>query len=91
MADITDKLNYLPIDKATTTPTDWGPWELLAQRYWVVHPEHGLAFYDPSGRGRRISPQCNTNEKLVARLEPEGHEIRYFHRVWLRHDCNDYK
>lgn len=87
---IVDKYSYMPLEKATRTPTDGFCWELYAERFWIVHPEKGIAFYDPAGKGRRISPQCNSAEAVAARLRPEGHEVQYIARVWVRHNCSDY-
>lgn len=84
------KYTYLAQEKATKTPTGQQFWELYEERYWVVHPDKGLAFYDPQGKGRKISPQCNSIRGIVERLLPEGHEVQYLARVWMPHDCRDY-
>lgn len=56
-------------------------------RYWVIHPEKGLAFYD-KGFG---SPQCNDNEEIAKRLCPEWGAVVFIERVLVPCDINDYK
>lgn len=86
----TARLTYRAVDKFTKPPPKSGIFELIAESYWVVHPERGIAFYDPTGRGIRSSPQCNQHKSIVERLCPDGHEVRYIAQVWLGHDCSEY-
>jgi len=52
------RLGFVSIDKATS-PRDG---MVLTDRWWIVHPDHGVAFYQPYGRG--WSAQCNTDRRL---------------------------
>ena len=73
---IAKDVTYIPFDEATK-PRDG---EVLTNRWWVVHPEMGLAVF------RRHSPQCNSDrrlpESLIARRYP-GHESRFFEIVYI--------
>jgi hypothetical protein len=62
-------LTYIPFDEATC-PRDG---EVVCDRWWVVHPDKGLAVF---GRG---SLQCNISKSLPERLAVSyaGHEVRF--------------
>lgn len=68
---------YVPEDIATT-PAEG---HCFVNRWWAVHPEHGVAFYAASrrlfldpGETDEPSPQCNSDERtaraLTARINP---------------------
>ena len=55
---------YVPIEKATIPAGS----HCLVDRYWIVHPEKGIAFYAQLfgyGSSDEPSPQCNTSEYVV--------------------------
>jgi len=55
----TGSLGFVSIDKATA-PRDG---MVLTDRWWIVHPDHGIAFYQPYPR-RGWSAQCNADRRL---------------------------
>lgn len=79
---LVEKLEYVALDEATL-PRDG---EVLTDRWWVVHPEKGLAFYRPHPKRRFRAPQCNSDrrmpEHLVAEMYP-GHEVRYVEAAYV--------
>jgi hypothetical protein len=61
---------FLPLDEAQR-PSEPGAYMHYVDSWWVVHPELGLAFWNPVGRrsGRRRSeglgaPLCNSSEAI---------------------------
>lgn len=52
------KFFYVPVHIAVT-PKEGHCW---VDRWWAVHPEHGVAFYIS---GDLISPQCNKNREIT--------------------------
>jgi hypothetical protein len=74
-------LEYVPFEEATT-PRDG---EALTDRWWVVHPEYGIAYYRVHPKGAYRAPQCNHNEAIArdicARLYPD-HEVRHMPAVF---------
>jgi hypothetical protein len=76
VSDYEQKLTYVPFDEATT-PKDG---EVLTNRWWVVHPEHGLAYFSRRPTDRHKSAQCNGDrrlpEKMVGEMYP-NHEVRF--------------
>ena len=83
------RYRYLPCSKTMFTPREDGFYELLTDRWWVVHPGKGLTFYI-GPRGKNFSPQCNRSRALVENLCPDDHEIWFIPEAWLPHDCHDY-
>jgi hypothetical protein len=61
---------FLPLSEALN-PSHEGTFTHYTSRWWTVHPEKGLAFYNPVGRnGRRRrdglgSPQCNSDRRCA--------------------------
>jgi hypothetical protein len=90
-----DDYVFVPVDVAMVPPN--GLIEHFADRWWCVHPEKGLAFYNPrNSRGRRTgagSPQCNSSETLARAIGERccpWAEIRFIHSVFRRIDVHDY-
>jgi hypothetical protein len=61
---------FLPLDEAAS-PVEPGAYMHYVGGWWVVHPERGLAFWNPVGKrnGRRRSeglgaPLCNSSELI---------------------------
>lgn len=88
------RLVYMPeaeIDKAD------GICSVLRNRWFMVHPERGLLFYQISkqrrGRIRGASPQCHDSkeaaEYLRKKLWPWA-ELRFYERVIVPIDMRDY-
>lgn len=83
------KFIYVPIEVATTPMNG----EALVNRWWTVHPQHGLAFYWIANgyyRTEEPAPQCNQNryvaEKLCRSIHQDGdHEVRFVPVVFARH------
>lgn len=75
---------YVPIEEATT-PRDG---EVITNRWWVVHPEHGLTFWRLSPKDTYRAPQCNSNEAITrdiaSKIHPD-HEVRLIPAVYLGH------
>ena len=80
------KITFMPLEEATAVPGD-GFWNIMADRWWSHVPEKGLIFYGNS-------PQCNSNEglarALARRIWPDAVVI-FLPRVYLKHDCADYR
>jgi hypothetical protein len=83
---------FVPVDQLTSPPE--GHVDHLGQRWWMVHPEKGLAFYNPhrrSGHGNPYgSPQCNSNKKISERLCQPWAEVRLIDHVFLPLKMQDY-
>ena len=94
---------FLPVDEAVS-PAKGGFFQHYVDAWWAVHPERGLAFYNPpntrTGRRRHHglgSPQCNTDERIsrsvagktVSSLWPEV-RIEQFPSVWVPASLSDY-
>lgn len=104
MSDISkDDYVFLPVEEAVS-PRGGTYFQHYVDHWWVVHPEHGLLFYNRKNRrtGRRWqrglgSPQCNTDERIskmvgdktLAILWPDI-EIRQFPSVWVPINISDY-
>jgi hypothetical protein len=99
-----DDYLFLSLAEATA-PTKGGFFQHYLNGWWVVHPDKGLAFYNPkhvrTGRrqlGRWGSPQCNTDERIsrevgmdcASSLWPEI-EVRLIPSVWVPIDLRDYR
>jgi hypothetical protein len=84
-----DKFTFLPEEEAIN-PTKGQYFELMNDQWWVVHPDRGLAFYNPS-RNQRAGlgyPQCNIDETIARALSDDGHldwphEVKFFSRVFV--------
>lgn len=75
----TAKIEYVSIAEATT-PRDG---EVLTNRWWVVHPEHGITFYRMDRRYR--APQCNSDERISRHICDKmypGHDIQFIPAVY---------
>jgi hypothetical protein len=78
-----DRLEYVSLKEAAT-PRDG---EVITNRWWVVHPEDGIAFYRmPQARFR--APQCNHDERIARdlcdKLYP-GHDVALVPVVFVGH------
>ncbi len=79
---------FVPIETATVPPG--GLIEHFRDRWWLVHPERGVAYY-VGARGKDASPQCNGDEAVARRLfTPDWAEIRFIPSVFRRIDPHDY-
>lgn len=54
--------------------------------WWIIHPEHGLAFWKKG----YAHPQCNTNKSIAEHLKPNWGEVKFFERVLAPLDIRDY-
>jgi hypothetical protein len=76
---ILDKIHYVTLEELTT-PRDG---EVRVNRYWVYHPEKGIAFYKTLGS---LVPQCNGSEditkSIISGMYP-GHEAKFVHVAYL--------
>lgn len=81
---IQDKYIFMAMDKATTPPS--GIIQHLKNRYWIVHPQKGLAFYRSYN-----SPQCNENAKICARLKPDGMDVLFVPSAFIPVKLSDYR
>jgi hypothetical protein len=94
-----DDYVYVPIEKAAT-PIN-GHVDCLLNMWWAVHPEKGLAFYNPRGRnGKRKTrgwgnpygaPQCNKSEQVTRKLARPPHEVQQVEIVYLPLDTRDFE
>ena len=76
---------YLPKDEAVK-PREG---HCYVDRWWIVHPEKGLAFYlspHATKDDRFTSPQCNSNKAVTEVLHKKmysDHEIKFFTAVYV--------
>jgi len=72
-------MNYIhvPIETATQPKGH----SCHCDKYWMHHPEKGLAYYILPGTTKaslcmdeRLRPQCNDNEHIVKRFLKDGYE-----------------
>ena len=76
-------VTFIPLNRLTR-PTDGK--RVLADRWWVVHPEHGALIY------KRYSPQCNTHPSLPQRLIENrypGCEVQFIPVAYVEPDPPD--
>lgn len=77
---------YVSIEEATKPKEGY---TAMLDRWWVVHPEHGLTF--AKFKSFR-APQCNHDrrlpEDLIASFYP-GHEARFMPLVFVRPEPED--
>lgn len=79
------RMLYANIDKVSIPKTGY----VLVNKYWCVHPDKGIAFYEKSKFGifnlDRLSPQCNSNrwvsEMVVKNME--GHTVQKIAAVYM--------
>lgn len=86
MATTEDRLVFIPLEEATTPPG--GLIEHLKDRWWIVHPEKGVAFHDK----KAMSPLCNGNEGIT-RLLAESYPwavVQFIPSVFRRIRALDY-
>ncbi len=82
-----DNYEFVPFEEATTPPA--GLIDHMKDRWWMVHPERGLAFYKS---GKNLSAQCNGDERITRKFA-DAHdwaEVRFIPSVFRRIDPNDY-
>lgn len=89
---------FISLDKADL-PRE-GVFEHYVDYFWLVHPEKGLAFWNPKSkvtgkRGRRFgSPQCNSSKDIaymVAKKTKWPHEVRQIPLVFVPIDIREYQ
>jgi hypothetical protein len=92
-----DDYVFLPVDQATTPPD--GIIMHYRDYWWAVHPEKGLAFFNPRNRrgqrthGRYGAPQANPHETISRRVSgyhPFPHEVRKIPSVFVPVNIGDY-
>ena len=97
-----DDYVFLPVEEAVS-PKGGTYFQHYVDAWWMVHPEHGLLFYNPKNprtgrcRLRHGSPQCNTDKRIAemagaktaGSLWPEI-EVRLFPSVWVPIRISDY-
>lgn len=81
---------YIPEDVATT-PAEG---HCFVNRWWAVHPEHGVAFYASNrrpllepGEEDEPSPQCNSDEytaRALTRHNKPDCIVKLIHAVYIR-------
>ncbi len=80
----------VPIAEMIEPPTDDGVYKLMTDRYWAVDMAHNLLFYKSLA-----CPQCNSTEAITQMfIRNDGHPacgVRFISKVWIPHDCSDYK
>ncbi|UXN70929.1 hypothetical protein N8A98_07000 [Devosia neptuniae] len=89
------RLVYLP---ETNVMDVKGHCDVIRNRWWVVHPERGLIFWQPETRRRKgqltgAAPQCNSDEtitrRVIAKLYPWA-EVKQVPLVLLPISMSDY-
>lgn len=82
-----DKFEFVPVEEAIIPPP--GLIDHMKDRWWIVHPDKGLAFFKSRGS---LSPQCNGDERITRRLS-EAYpwaEVRFIPSAFRRINPNDY-
>jgi hypothetical protein len=95
-----DDYRFLPIGEAVH-PAGGGFFQHYVNYWWAVHPEKGLAFYNPAERGgRRMrrglgAPQCNTDKRISQLVRDESipwpAEIQLIESAWVPVNISDYQ
>jgi hypothetical protein len=83
---------FLPIPLAVAGPSH-GFVQVMSGRWWCVHPEKGLRFYNPGGRNgyKGIgAPQCNSDKRIMDRLCHTEDALVYLERVFVPIQQGDY-
>lgn len=89
---------WIPVEKLTN-PVHFRMVEFHENSWYAVHPEKGVAFYNPLKRHTQLrsrrygAPQCNTNEAIVRRLlyaKPPGCEVVFIKHAWLPIDPHEW-
>ena len=82
-----EKFDFVTLDEATVPPP--GLIEHMKDRWWIAHPERGLAFFKSLGW---LSPQCNTDERIVRKLAQNypWAEVVFIPSVFRTINPNDY-
>lgn len=88
------RLVYLPEDMVTSAN---GMCQVLRDRWFSVHPERGLLFWQDErrrkGQLKGASPQCNGSEVIADTLRTQMYpwaETRFYPLVLLPIHLNDY-
>lgn len=93
-----DDFVYVPLDQIDKPRNGWHM-DVIVNSWWCVHPEKGLAFYNPkyrNGKRRRGhgnpygSPQCNPSKEISERLNHEWTEVKFVEAVFLPLIISDY-
>lgn len=92
-----DRYRFLSFEEAAApTQTRGVFYELRQDDYWIVHPEHGLAFFHRKGS---LHPQSQRSEEIqravLRTTAPDlGFEVRKIERAYLPVDVghpNDFR
>lgn len=93
---------FLAVEEATR-PAKGGFFMHHVDAWWLVHPDKGLAFYNPrhprTGRrrfGRYGAPQCNADERIARKVGLDtapwpDPEVRFLRSAWVPVDIDDYR
>ncbi len=78
---IDPRLSFVPLDRE---PQDGDV--VVANRWWVVHPERGLVIF------QRTSYQCNDNEQIARRVGSiyPWATIQFVEIAHVPHNCHDF-
>jgi hypothetical protein len=94
MAVPEEHYNFLPLADARH-PKAAGLFRHVVDHYWLVHPEKGLAFYNPPGRAHSGlgAPQCNTDPRIRELMAdcPWPAELRKIASVFVPARASDYR
>jgi hypothetical protein len=79
-----DRFTFVPVAQAIIPPP--GLIEHLKDRWWLVHPEKGIAFFEGK------FAQCNSNKAITERLaQPHSWAtVKFIPSVFRRIDIRDY-
>lgn len=78
------RMFYVPLE--TLTAPVGG--EVICDAWWLVHPQHGAAFYyRPFGylRSEEPSPQCNRNESITRHLNRAHLDVVQVSAAFMSH------
>jgi hypothetical protein len=92
-----DHYRFLPLDEAVN-PAEGGFFMHYVNKWWAVHPDKGLAFFNAPGRRRSSNglgaAQCNTDERIARMVSANAAwpvEVRQIPSAWVPVDISDYQ
>jgi len=96
-----ENYRFLPLDEAVS-PTRGAYFQRYAGFWWAVHPDRGLAFWNPkrhNGKRRAPglgSPQCNPSEAISRSVAAKTittwpAEVRLIEVVWIPISLSEFR
>lgn len=77
------QLGFIPVDFEPTGLS----YAVMAKRWWVFHPEQGMAWHRRTAKARYWTPQCNADKRVAEHLRDKlypGLEVRYVEHAFVQ-------